>query len=264
MTRFLDADEVRERVLTETFVRTMELHETLASTNDRGVQLAGHPQLAAPCLMVAERQTAGRGRGANRWWSAEGALTFSLVLPLDVHRLPVSRWPELSLTVGTSVCAAVRPFVPSADVRLKWPNDVYLNGRKVSGILVEVPACAQGKIVVGVGLNVNNSIQSAPHELQSKAIAMCDAAGETLVRLDVLIAILQAFEQQLRLLVHSPEDARRRWRQDNLLLGRSVTVGNELGVVTGTCEGIDDDGALLLRTGAGPQRIYGGVVQDFT
>jgi BirA family biotin operon repressor/biotin-[acetyl-CoA-carboxylase] ligase len=264
MTRFLDAGDVRERVQSTTFIRTIEVHETITSTNDRGVELAADPRVDAPCLVLAEQQTAGRGRGANRWWAAEGALTFSVVLTPDVHRLPASRWPELSLTMGTSVCAAVRPFVPAADVRLKWPNDVYLNGRKVGGILVEAPGCAQGTIVVGVGLNVNNRIQTAPHELRSKAVALCDVIGEALERLDVLIAVLQAFEQQLRLLIHSPEDVRQRWRQDDLLLGRSVTVGNERDVVTGTSAGIDDDGALLLRTEAGPRRIYGGVVQDFT
>ncbi len=263
LTNLSDAASLVHRVSRETFVRTVEVHEELASTNDRGLALASCSRTDLPCLIVAHRQTAGRGRGANRWWSSAGAVTFSLLLQPDLDRLPVARWPELSLTVGASVCQALRPLVGTADLRLKWPNDVYVSGRKICGVLVEVPPSPTERIVVGVGVNINNSAKEAPPELQQRAVALCDVVGAPCSPQDVLIGVLRSFEHHLDLLCDKPDEMRQLWRDYDLLIGRSVTVGDEHGTVSGTCEGIDDDGALLLRTEAGTQRIYGGVVQSF-
>ncbi len=262
-TNSFDAESLVQRATGETFVRTVEVHEELASTNDRGLALAQCSRTELPCLIVAHRQTAGRGRGANRWWSSAGAITFSLLIEPGLDRLPVARWPELSLTIGASVCQALRPLVATADLRLKWPNDVYVSGRKICGVLVEVPPSPTGRIVVGVGLNINNSAEEAPPELQTRAIALCDVVGTPCSQQDVLIGVLQSFERHLNLLCDQPDEMRQLWRVYDLLIGRSVTVGDEYGTVSGTCEGIDDDGALLVRTAAGTQRVYGGVVQSF-
>ena len=74
--------------------------------------------------MLTENQTSGRGRGANRWWSTTGSLTFSLLI--DLGEVPVEWTARLSLTVGLAICQAVERLAPVADVGLKWPNDVYL------------------------------------------------------------------------------------------------------------------------------------------
>ncbi|MBX3439353.1 MAG: biotin--[acetyl-CoA-carboxylase] ligase [Planctomycetaceae bacterium] len=260
----LDFDALIRRVTAETFVRSVEVHEEIGSTNSRGLELAALPGGKYPQLIMAQRQTAGRGRGANRWWSSAGALTFSLVLPVDLARLPQSRWPELSLTVGTSVCRALQRLAVTEDVRLKWPNDVYLNGKKICGILVEVPSAATGRLVVGVGLNVNNSIRDAPEELQTAATSLCDAVDGSREMIDVLIAVLQSLEYHVNVLCDDADAMRRMWRELDFLMGRSVVVGDEHETISGTCEGIDDDGALLLRTLAGPRRVFGGTVQTFT
>lgn len=271
MTRTLDVDDWAERIQRETFIRTLEIHPEIGSTNDRARGLAEDPRVERPCLIVAHRQTAGRGRGANRWWSSEGALTFSLLLSPDPNRLPLVRFPELSLTAGAAVCAALRPFADSADVRLKWPNDVYVNGRKICGILIEVPSVGTREsggtggtdVVVGVGVNVNNRIEDAPAELRSKATSLCDVTGDPPSRLDVLLAVLQSFERHLDLLCDQPDEMRRLWNRYDLLAGRFVTVDDGHDTTCGTCEGIADDGSLIVRTAAGPKGIYSGVVQQF-
>lgn len=254
------ADWNNDRIVAETFVRDVEVHESLPSTNDHALQLATDDAIATPRLIIAEKQTKGRGRGANIWWSSAGSLTFSLLLNVDPQRLPTSRWPEMSLTVGTSICSAVAQLLPGEDVRLKWPNDVFLRGRKLSGVLVEIPPRTSGRIVIGIGINVNNSIQNAPEELRETAIALCDANAEV-SRQDVLISSLQEFDRQLGLLIDQPDAVRRLWRKFDLLTGRSVTISDGLTDATGTCTGIDDDGALLLRNEVGTRRCYGGVVQ---
>lgn len=255
--------ELRDLAVRETFVRTVESYVEIDSTNTRALAIAGDENIEHPCLVIADQQTGGRGRGANRWWSSAGALTFSLLLSNDIEGLPLTRWPELSLTVATAVCETVRTFVPAGDVRLKWPNDVFLCNRKMCGVLVEVPPSPQGTIVIGIGLNVNNSLQQAPEELRQTAIAMCEVADQPLSPNRVLITLLNELERQMTLLQKAPDQVREMWRKYDLLLGRSVTVGHEHGAITGTAQGIDDDGALLIQTQAGLRNVYGGVVQSF-
>ncbi len=249
------------RVERETFVAEAEVHAELASTNDRALHLA-QTATRLPRLVVALRQTAGRGRGANRWWADEGALTFSLLL--DVPRLPLERWPQISLTVGGAVCEAVAALIPAADVRLKWPNDVYVNGRKACGILVEVPpAPVTGRIVIGIGLNVNNSVSGAPAEIRARATSLRDVGGTSLNLTDVLVAVLRGVDSDLASLDAGDPDLAARWRRLCLLSGRSVALHDGARSIAGTCLGIDDDGALLLQTEAGPRRFLGGVVEAF-
>lgn len=264
MSSFPRPDSLTDRIARGTFVRTLEVHDEIVSTNDRGMALAANEEVRRPCLIFARRQTGGRGRGANRWWAGEGALTFSLLMSPDPDHLPASRWPELSLTAGAAVCEALRLFVPeSADVRLKWPNDVYVSGRKISGILIEVPKSAGGDVIVGIGINVNNGVAAAPLELQSKAISLCDLVGKTVSAEDVLIGVLQSLERHFELLVSAPEEMQIIWRRYDFLVGRHVTVGDAHETVSGTCEGIADDGSLWILTIAGPRRLYGGVVQSY-
>src|SRR5688572_15119912 len=96
-----------KRILAETSARHVESHEELGSTNDRARELAADESLETPLLVIAERQTAGRGRGANRWWAGTGSLTFSLVLSAERWKLPAARWPTIALTAGLAVCEAV-------------------------------------------------------------------------------------------------------------------------------------------------------------
>jgi BirA family biotin operon repressor/biotin-[acetyl-CoA-carboxylase] ligase len=247
------------RIERETFVVQAEVHEALGSTNDRALKLAAETQ-ALPRLIAALRQTAGRGRGGNRWWGDPGALLFSLIL--DVPAVQPDRVPQLSLCMGAAVCQAVAELVPGADVRLKWPNDVFLNGRKVCGILIESPPRCNDRLVVGIGLNVNNSVASAPPDLALRATSLRDCAAVEFDLADVLVRVLGRIERAL-------DEFRQggwtrvaaRWRALCLLTGRCITIHCGTQSTTGTCLGIEDDGALLLQTLAGPQRYYGGTVE---
>jgi biotin-(acetyl-CoA carboxylase) ligase len=144
-------------------VAGIDFHESLGSTSDRALGLAAEGAIALPHLVLAQRQTAGRGRGANRWWAADGALTFSLVLAAPPDRLPPDRWPQVALVAGLAVCDALRSLAPAAELRVKWPNDVFLAGRKVCGILSESVPGWRDRLVVGIGVNVNNSPLTTNH-----------------------------------------------------------------------------------------------------
>jgi BirA family biotin operon repressor/biotin-[acetyl-CoA-carboxylase] ligase len=253
-----------DRILTSTFIQHIEYCDELASTNTRAKQLAAEsPEDDSRMLVLTDRQTAGRGRGANRWWSASGSLTFSILFRPDAILLPASRWPQLSLTVGLAVCDAIESLISHLSPRIKWPNDVFLCGRKVCGILVEAAHGQRGSLIVGVGVNVNNSAAQAPHDLRETIVALADMAAGQIRRVDVLVAILQQLEARLQWLGSDLGTLRDEWCRRCLLTGRTVEVEIQSRRIVGVCRGIDHDGALILDTPARLERCLSGVVIRF-
>lgn len=206
----------------------------------------------APVLLVAERQPAGRGRLGRPWQSSQGtaqpaSLTFSLGLPLAPKD-----WSGLSLAVGVSVAESLDP-TSSAGVRLKWPNDLWVNDRKLVGILIEtaVPQgdAAQRYVVIGVGVNVGpreaDGLRMPPAWVQEWRP---DATpGELL--LDVvppLIATVQAFAER------GFAPFAERFAARDALRGREVHLSDG---TAGLCEGVGWGGELRVRTADGLQSI---------
>ena len=263
------------RIVTETFVEQIDYHEQIDSTNDRAVELSDGANGQFPLLVLAGLQTAGRGRGTNHWWARSGALTFSVLLATETAQLPAERWPQVSLTVGLAVCEALEALiargVPTAGlstlpaVSLKWPNDVYIEGRKICGILVEVPRDRSQRILLGIGINVNNSVAAAPLELQTTATSLYDLTGRQLALSDVLVQVLQQLSVRLQPADLWNAHVRDGWRRRCLLTGRRVQVDVGVRQTVGICRGIDDEGALLVDVdadGVGEklERCFAGVV----
>lgn len=251
------------QVTQETGIERVHFFDETDSTNNQALAHAATSSEPLTELFIAEQQTGGRGRGQNRWWSSRGALTWSvLTRPLAA---PTSQLPQVSLTMGLAICEAVEQFV-DGDVALKWPNDVFLNRRKAAGILIELPSGTSPRLVVGVGLNVNNSVRDAPAELRDTAISMCDVlptSGLSLDRTAVLIACLSQIEVQLARFERSDPTLTDDWRSRSLLTGRQVRVETPRQQIEGICEGLADDGALRVQTSSGIEELYGGVVVDF-
>lgn len=249
-----------DRLRASGVVRQIEHHAEIGSTNDRALELAAASDVELPLLVLADRQTAGRGRGANLWWAAEGSLTFSLAIESSAASIPTHRWPQLSLTTGLAVCQALEALTGSLDAQVKWPNDVYLLGRKACGILIETPP-VRDRLVIGVGVNVNNSFRAAPAELQDSAMSLVDYDGRPRDLTEVLLALLERIEACWRKLAEQGfggliED----WRTRGYLTGRTVRLSSGPQTITGRCTGIDDDGALLLQTENELRRCHAGTI----
>jgi BirA family biotin operon repressor/biotin-[acetyl-CoA-carboxylase] ligase len=211
-------------------------------------------------VLVAEEQTAGRGRLGRSWVSPPGtALTFSVLL--RPAGLPVARRGWLPLIAGIATAAAVREL-SGLDARLKWPNDVLIGDGKLAGILAETTGNA---IVIGVGVNVATSpgdLPSGPGGLRPTSLL---AEAAPLAREDLLIAILrelgsryEGFRAKL-----DPESSGllAEYRALSATLGKTVRVELPGGaVVTGEATGIDADGRLLVRSGLAEQAITAGDV----
>ena len=255
---FLEEDLVRLRRLAP--LQYVEFHPELTSTNDLAIDLSAQDDVPLPLLILAERQLAGRGQRERQWWSSPGALTFSLVVSTEQMQLPTELWPKVSLTTGLAVCESLEGFLPEEQVQIKWPNDVFVQGKKICGILVESPSVQRGQLVIGIGINVNNSVTDAPDELAEIATTMVDLKGDPTPLVEVLVSVVEHLVDRLQWIGTRDDQLQDRWRSRSLLTGRSVTVETVTGILHGVCRGIDGDGALLLQTEQGVRPCLAGTV----
>ncbi|HTN75303.1 MAG TPA: hypothetical protein VL096_08655, partial [Pirellulaceae bacterium] len=138
-----------------------------------------------------------------------------------------------------------------------------VNGRKICGILVEVPPVRPARLVIGIGINVNNSLAEAPVELLQRATSMIDIAGQPFDREAICSALLDALFAELTQLPLTAGAFLQRWPQRCLLTGKQVTIDCTTREVRGVCEGLDSQGALLVRTPQGSERLFAGVVKHW-
>lgn len=234
--------------------REVEFHVTCPSTNRLAFQRAegGAP---AGTLVVADAQTAGRGRLGREWWSPKGVnLLVSLVLRPD---LPPTSAPLACLAAAVAVHDVLGP-----PFGIKWPNDVLLPGpgsrlRKVAGILAELKADLDRLhfVVLGVGVNVN--AVEVPAHLAGGVACLAEVRGPQ-DRAALLGALVRAIEARVNAL-ETPAgraDVLTAWRAASLTLGRTVEVAG----VRGVAFDLRDDGALLLHTPHGPRAVTAGDV----
>ncbi|OWQ85243.1 biotin--[acetyl-CoA-carboxylase] ligase [Roseateles aquatilis] len=204
-----------------------------------------------PCLLIAEHQTHGRGRQGRSWHSTAGAsLTFSLSLPLEV-----TDWSGLSLVVGVAIAEALDP--DGRRLQLKWPNDLWLDDRKLGGILIEtVPAGSSRMAVVGVGLNISDRAKVADSQLNTGFACLQELVAD----ITPPQALARLAPALVKALASFPGDGFGAWRERfearDLLRGQPITAGT----LEGIAAGVNDRGELLIDTPHGRQTVSGGEV----
>jgi BirA family biotin operon repressor/biotin-[acetyl-CoA-carboxylase] ligase len=240
----LSAEQILEG-LTTTFVgRNLVYLPETGSTNDEARRLAerGAPDGA---LVITEHQTAGRGRLGRRWEAPpRSCLLLSIVFRPNLAPHQAQR---LTMICGLAATEAIEA-VMGLRAGLKWPNDVVIQEGKIGGILTEVDLSGDQLVyaVVGVGLNVNLDPAQLAEGLLVPAASLSQAMGGPVARLPLLWSFLQAVERRYLALEagHSPHAE---WADRLVTVGRAVTVSGADTTVEGVAEGVDGDGALLVR-----------------
>ncbi len=265
----------REAIAGLPCVDAFELFDETGSTQDHARQAALHESHPLPALFAAYLQTQGRGRGANQWWAGEGSLTFSWLIDPAVYPLHGALIPAAAVATGAAICDALNEMANLTDdnaCRLKWPNDVYLGGRKLGGVLMETIVTSNAatqpasrlRMIAGIGLNINNTLQAAPEDIARLAVSLSDTAGCYFDMTDVLLSLLPAIDQALQKLAAGDAQQVEHWQELSVLNGREVTVrtgaASDTISRTGACTGIASDGALLLQSDSGLRRIISGMV----
>ncbi len=251
--------EVGKDLSTQLLGKTIEYYDELPSTNRRAKEILG--TASEGTLVLAETQTAGRGRLGRSWHSPSSAgIWLSLILqpslaPAELPKLNLLAAVALSQTVSDVL--GLRPLV-------KWPNDLYCQNRKISGILTEVSG-ELGRleyVILGVGINANQKVTDFPADLQEKAASLRMVTGRLVDRKLLLRNYLQVLEAEyFYALEHGFDRCLSYCRKYTATLGQQVEVNNGVKVYRGKAVDIADDGALIIDQQGERSRVIAGDVQ---
>ncbi len=251
--------ELRPLLTTRDLGQVLHCFDEVSSTNDVARELA-EEDAAHGEVVVAERQSAGRGRRGRQWVSPPGRnLHLSAVLRPD---LPPQRAPEITLVASVALCDVVRQAGVVAGI--KWPNDLLASGRKLAGILTEMAAEPDRVmwVVLGVGVNLNARPEDFPPEMRGEATSVAIERGQPAPRALFAAALLKTLEEWLdRHADAGFGPVRQAWRERSVTLGREVRVSTEGRDLEGVAEDIDEGGALLVRAGRRLERVLAGDVK---
>ena len=241
------AAEVAPHLKTLTFGRRIEYHAAVDSTNRAAGDLARQGAIEG-AVVVADAQTAGRGRMGRRWESPAGEnLYFSVLLTPNVEP---ARVPQLALVAAVAVHEGLVECCPDITAQIKWPNDILVGGRKVAGILCEASLEADRvhRVVLGVGINVNGA--SVHRALRATATTLRIAGGREVSRPALLAAVLNRLEARYKdwLREGSLSGLLDYYERHSALDGRPVAAENLSGVVRGIARGITATGELVIET----------------
>ncbi|MFA4947266.1 MAG: biotin--[acetyl-CoA-carboxylase] ligase [Candidatus Krumholzibacteriia bacterium] len=230
---------------TKHLARRIILYDSIESTNAAAMAAAAEGADGG-ALFVAEEQTSGKGRKGRAWFSAKGrSLTFSLLLR------PAGRTEGLTALFALAVVSALGDFVKGPVI--KWPNDIFLNGKKLGGILAE---SKDDFVVIGLGLDVNEKAGDFSRGIAAEAISMRIACGRVLDRGIVLCRVLEAFEELYdRFQEEGFAPFREEIQRRLLFIGKRVIIESGGGSFEGKMIGITNEGRLCLDVD-GTERVF--------
>ena len=234
---------------------TVALLDETESTMLQARDVATDAAARLPAIVIADRQTQGRGRRGAGWWQPPGSLATSIVLEAVAD--PPPAW---SLACGVALAETLRALEPAVAAVVRWPNDVEVGGRKLAGILVET--VTPGRVVFGIGVNTTGTAAAAPPALAARVATLPDVVGSVLPRERLLVAFLPRLLRLLMDLTRDPALLPDRYQPLCALHGEPVTIHVGADRHQGVCRGIAADGALVLDTAAGRMRFASGSLTD--
>jgi BirA family biotin operon repressor/biotin-[acetyl-CoA-carboxylase] ligase len=229
----------------------------VSSTMDIAREMArkGHSHFS---VVIAGRQTSGRGRLRRIWYSDDGGLYFTLILRPNI---PLQWCFRVNFAASLALCRTVRRLT-GLNAAVKWPNDILIDGKKLSGMLSEMEAEAEmvSFVTVGIGINVNND----PTEYEPNACSLRQLLGKPFSRKEILTLFLDELQTYLNDADDNPEQTIAEWKQFTCTLGRRVSVITQLETSTGLALDVDSTGALILELPDGSHKkvLYGDCMND--
>lgn len=232
--------------------------KTIDSTND--FCKVNSSELIDGTLVLAETQTNGKGRFQREWFSPKGTGLFcSLFLKPNLHLYDISK-------VTSIICAAIAKTLIKMNIPIlvKWPNDIYLNGKKLGGILTEMRGDMDqiNYLIIGFGLNINQLNNDFPEELQEVAISLRSCFNKKFNREEILNSVLNNFEYFYKLLTCDSkcQEAFDIIKNNSYVLHKEVQIIRGNNKITGTVIGLGENGELILDTNGSIEKIFSGEV----
>ncbi len=255
------AGEIRDGLSTTVFGKQEIIYlQEVDSTNTRAKELAakGSPE---GTIVIAEKQIIGRGRMGRSWFSPENkGIYISMILR---PAMPPSKTSVITLLTAVAVAEALL-LLTDMDVKIKWPNDILIKGKKIAGILTEISMEMDSIdfIIIGLGLNVNTSLDEMPEAIQQTATSFFIETGLPVSRAAIIRAYLEKFEHYYGILgKHGFKPVMDRWKALSGIIGKQVDIDVMGNRYKGMVEDIDNDGVLILCDKNGDyHRIFSGDV----
>jgi BirA family biotin operon repressor/biotin-[acetyl-CoA-carboxylase] ligase len=248
----LSAEIFAKGLKTRSFGRNFYSFSEVTSTNDVAAELI-RKGLPEGTLIIAEAQTKGRGRQGRRWTTSSGkALAFSLVL---YPRVNPDKIPGITLAAAVGVALTLEEY--GLEPGIKWPNDILLGGKKLSGILTEMGPRRDNRpsVILGIGINLNQKVSDFPNEIRTLATSFYRASGKRVDRAEFLRKLMKNLEKSYGWW-NKGSFARvlKEWRKRSVTLGQKVRVENGSDSFEGLVTDMDADGFLRVLEDSGKFR----------
>jgi BirA family biotin operon repressor/biotin-[acetyl-CoA-carboxylase] ligase len=245
----LSAESIKERLKTSYFGKEVIYLPAITSTN-RVAKEAAQKEMQEGTLVITDHQTEGRGRLDRTWWSPPGKdLLFSLIFRPVVT---ITQTFRLTVVSSLAIAEAIRQET-ELETLIKWPNDIFIKGKKIAGILSEVSGTSERLeyVIVGIGINVNSNPAVYP-EIHDSATSLRRELRQDFPRLELLAAVLKRIETYYQRLQEGDfSSLKNRWDALSIITNKSVSVKSMGSAYEGIAESIDDDGVLTLRDHTG-------------
>jgi BirA family biotin operon repressor/biotin-[acetyl-CoA-carboxylase] ligase len=238
---------VKAGLKTQIIGRDIQYFKETESTNTIAREIAGSVEEGT--VVIAESQTGGRGRMGRKWISPEGGIWLSIIIKPKIQPLYASR-----ITLLAGVSAAKRICSYGLPAKIKWPNDVLINGKKVCGILTEIEAEIDliEFCVVGIGIDANVDTESFPEEARETSTSLKKELGSGINRVEFVQKLLEEFESlYLKFQKDGFSPILEEWRNMSATIGEWVKITTQARTIYGEAIGVDSEGALVLETGEG-------------
>jgi len=243
----LTPGEIKAGLKTKVIGKDIKYFKETESTNIIAREIAS--SVGEGTIVIAESQTAGRGRMGRKWISPEGGIWLSIILK---PRMEPVYAPRITLMAGVSVAKTMQGF--GLPAKIKWPNDILINGKKVCGILTEIGAEVDiiDYLVVGIGIDANVDTGTFPEEFRDNSTSLEKEMGHKINRVEFVQKLLEEFdalytEFQKDEFPHILEE----WRNMSATIGQWVKITAQARTIYGEAIGVDNEGALIVETAEG-------------
>ncbi len=247
----LDPDKIKVNLNTKRIGRKILVYKSTSSTNDIAAEYAKNKKNDG-LVIFTEEQTAGRGRAGTKWHSGQADSILCSIL-LTACKCSAEL---LSLTLAVAVAETIGK-VADSHAKIKWPNDIILNGKKVAGILLESKIIkGRTAYILGIGINCHQKKNAFPPELQTTATSINIESRSICDRVSLAKRLLTSLAHWLKVAQDKSKKVIDQWRRLSVQLGHRVTVVFNGKKFTGNCVGIDPQKGLILQLDTGGQRFF--------
>jgi BirA family transcriptional regulator, biotin operon repressor / biotin---[acetyl-CoA-carboxylase] ligase len=242
----ITADELRLGLKTNFIGKNVHYEESVESTQKIAHRLA-YENAPEGTVIIAEEQQVGRGRMGRKWHSPKyTGIWMSIILRPNI---PLPKAPQLTLLAAVAIVQAIEEYTGLLP-EIKWPNDILINGKKITGILTELEAEADriNSVIIGIGMNVNQTKEDFPSELQEIATSLLQEKGERISRAELIKGIFNNLEKlYLLYLDEGFLPIKLLWESYAISIGKKITARTLTNSIIGTARGITEDGVLIIE-----------------